>query len=368
VSIVVDAFENDNRMARMAMSLAERHEVVVVGFVRGNLKERESLGQASVSRIRLTNWPSGKFFNLFRLGEYALRAVIRHRRADIWHCNDFEAFAIGCLARMTRPSLKLVYDCHEYETERYFLRGWRKRFVKFWERRLIRFADAVITVSPGIMREYERLYGRLNIHLVRNTPHLREMISSRVLRDKFGIRDDQRIFLYQGMISGGRGIEVLLEAFEDMPDDRCVLVIMGFGKLEHLVKAKADRSPIIFFHPAVPYSEINRYSGSADVGLNTPQNHCLSYYYCLPNKLFEYIQSGIPVLTNNLPDCRTLVEQERVGEVIEEFTPDGVRQAVRQMADADLGLYRENLISARERHHWDEEVNRLFAVYSSVGA
>jgi len=368
ISILLDTFENDNRVARMATSLADQHDVTIVGLHRGNLKEREELGKVMVHRVRmrLNILPSGKFFTFFKLTEFSIKAILKYRKADIWHCNDFEAFALGCMAKLTRPRLKLVYDCHEYETERYYIKGVVKKLVIFWERRLIRFAAAIITVSPGIMAEYRRLYGDLNIHLVRNTPHLKPIEHSNVLRETFGIKSDQIIFLYQGMINPGRGIEILLDAFQKMSDDRCVLVVMGRGKLEALVRSAAAESPRIFFHPAVPYHEINRYSGSADVGLNTPQNHCLSYYYCLPNKLFEYIQAGIPILTNNLPDCRTIVESENIGEVIEEFTVDGVIAAVQKIRSSDLELYRSNLLGARERYHWQLEQERLFSAYESI--
>jgi glycosyltransferase involved in cell wall biosynthesis len=372
VSLVINNFKNDNRVHRMALSLSERgHTVRVVGLCKGDVAMREIANGVDVHRIRVRSLAlpdHNKFFGAIKYTEYFIRVILLYRKWDIWHCNDFEAFLLGLMAKLTRPRLILVYDCHEYEAERYSLGKWMRKFVSWGERNFIRYAAMVITVGPSIMREYERLYGTLNIHLVRNTPHLKPIQSSQVLRQHFGIRPDQKIFLYQGMISGGRGIEVLLEAFSRMPDDRCVLVVMGYGALEELVRKHAESSAVIFFHPAVPYGEINRYSGSADVGLNTPQNHCLSYYYCLPNKLFEYIQSGIPVLTNNLPDCRSLVEGEQIGEVIEEFTPAGVAQAVSRMAQADLTTYRSNLLRAREKYHWDEEVKAMHAAYSTIGA
>jgi glycosyltransferase involved in cell wall biosynthesis len=372
VSLVINNFTNDNRVHRMAHSLSERgHTVRVVGLLKGDVKEREVAKGVDVHRVKVKSLilpDHNKFFGAIKYTEYFIRVIWLYRKWDIWHCNDFEAFLLGLMAKLTRPKLVLVYDCHEYEAERYSLGKWMKRFVSWGERNFIRYAALVITVGPSILKEYQRLYGVRNIHLVRNTPHLKPMEYSNVLREKFGIRSDQRIFLYQGMISGGRGIEVLLEAFSRMTDERCVLVIMGYGKLEQLVKDAAEKSPLIFYHPAVPYSEINRYSGSADVGLNTPQNHCLSYYYCLPNKLFEYIQSGIPILTNNLPDCRSLVLSEQIGEVIEEFTPEGVIDAVGRMKSADLNVYRQNLIRARERFHWDEEVKRMYEAYETIGA
>ncbi|MEN9347071.1 MAG: hypothetical protein RLZZ77_582 [Bacteroidota bacterium] len=370
ISLVLNNFKNDNRVYRIAKSLQDKgHEVSVVALKKGEVSEREVFQGLPVHRIVLksSSLPNNnKLFGAIKYLEFFLKVIFTYRKVDVWHCNDFEAFLVGALAKMTRPKLKLVYDAHEYERERLGQSKWVSKFVALGERLFIRWTEIVITVGPSIKKEYERLYAISNVFLVRNTPHARPKEKHDVFRQKLGLRVDQKIFLYQGVINSGRGIEVLVEAFEKRTSDNAVLVVMGYGTKAQLVMDAAQKSKIIYYHPAVPYEEIITYSSSADVGLNTPQNHCLSYYYCLPNKLFEYIQAGIPILSNNLPDCRALIESYGIGEVIDPYTADGVNAAVDMMLSADFTAYHRGLDKAASELHWDKEVEALYAAYQSV--
>jgi glycosyltransferase involved in cell wall biosynthesis len=370
-SVLLTNFKNDNRVFRIADSLQSKgHEVKIVAWKKGDVEEYENFNGVNVHRIVLkwVSWKSkSKWFGAIRILEFFYRSIKLYRKYDAWHCNDFEAFMVGRVAKMFNPKLKLVYDCHEYETERYGKSKLERRVTAFLERRTIHKADVVITVGPSIRKEYIRLYGLKEVFLLRNTPHKMSFPKGEVFREKFGIRKDQMIFLYQGMLAGGRGVEVLLETFLNRKSDDAVVVFMGYGNMEQPIREAAEKSPIIFLHPAVPYEQIFSFTCSADVGLNTPQNHCLSYYYCMPNKLFEYIQAGIPVLTNDLPDCRELVLTEGVGEVIPHYDVHGVNEAIALMQKKSLQSYTPALNQAKEKLHWDNEVKVLFEAYSRIG-
>jgi glycosyltransferase involved in cell wall biosynthesis len=259
-----------------------------------------------------------------------------------------------------------VYDCHEYERERQGMPKLVKLFVKTFEGVLIPLASQVITVGPSIKKEYERLYGLKNVHLVRNTPHLMPVVKHNKFREVFPIRDDQKIFLYQGMLTPGRGIEIMLETFKLREKQDAVLVIMGHGKMKDLVEQSVAGQDKLFYHPSVPYEMIHTYTSSADVGLNTVQNTSLSYYYCLPNKLFEYIQCGLPILTNALPDCMALVQQEHIGHVIQTYTTAGFNQAIDEMLEQDWREYHQNLARIKPMYQWDVEIEALKNVYSPL--
>jgi glycosyltransferase involved in cell wall biosynthesis len=368
--LVLNNFVNDNRVQKIASSLGQhQYDVTVVAFLKGAVEEKESHPNYKVHRIRLksSGLPSGnKIFGAIKYLEFIFKTIRHYRSYDIIHCNDFEAMFIGVCVKCTRPKLQLVYDCHEYERERTAM-----NFVKKWSTRMlepivIRFARQVFVVSPGILSEYQRLYPSAKTDLLMNVPHIQEFDNQHLLRKAFGLRDDQRIYLYQGALTVGRGIEVLLDTFSNFQQDHRVVVFMGYGPLVEKIKSVAANHPCVYYHPAVAYSEIMNYTSGADFGLNTPQNVSKSYYYCLPNKLFEYIHAEIPIITNNLYDCRLLVEAEQIGTVISTFDREGITQAIVTAESLDRPRIIERMKTIKARYTWQEEEQKLLAYYAQI--
>jgi glycosyltransferase involved in cell wall biosynthesis len=224
----------------------------------------------------------------------------------------------------------------------------------------------VITVSPSIQEFYKKKYNLPSVALVRNLPNEMQVSHSNTLREKLGLNKDQMVFLYQGMLGKGRGIEVLLNAFQARTTTDAVIVFMGFGALKEQIQEYASRSENVFFVPAVSYAEIPVYTGSADVGVNSVEPTCLSYKYSLPNKLFEYIQSEIPVLTNPLPDCAALVNEYKVGRVIPVWNPSAINEVIDDLLKEDLSVYLEHLKLAKKILNWEVEEQVLISAYKSI--
>ena len=370
ISLLVTNFTNDNRVYRMAKTLSQNgFPTTVVAWKKGEVAEKENFNGVEVERIVVS---SGllKRLNMVvgavQYFEYALRVVSRYRKVDAWHCNDYEAFIIGVFAKITRPKLKLIYDCHELESHRNGKGPFMRFAIRTLEKLFIPWSELVITVSPSIQEFYKRKYNLPFVALVRNLPNEMQISHSNTLREKLGLKNEQRVFLYQGMLGKGRGIEVLLNAFENRRSSEAVIVFMGFGALKEQIKGYAARSENIFFVPAVSYAEIPLYTGSADVGVNSVEATCLSYMYSLPNKLFEYIQSEIPVLTNPLPDCAALVNEYKVGRVIPVWNVVGINEVIDDMVKEDLSLYEDHLKSAKKILNWEVEEQVLISAYKSI--
>lgn len=370
ISLLVTNFTNDNRVYRIAKTLSQNgFPTTVVAWKKGEVAEKENFNGVEVERIVVS---SGllKRLNMVvgavQYFEYALRVVSRYRKVDAWHCNDYEAFIIGVFAKITRPKLKLIYDCHELESHRNGKGPFMRFAIRTLEKLFIPWSELVITVSPSIQEFYKRKYNLPFVALVRNLPNEMQISHSNTLREKLGLKNEQRVFLYQGMLGKGRGIEVLLNAFENRRSSEAVIVFMGFGALKEQIKGYAARSENIFFVPAVSYAEIPLYTGSADVGVNSVEATCLSYMYSLPNKLFEYIQSEIPVLTNPLPDCAALVNEYKVGRVIPVWNVVGINEVIDDMVKEDLSLYEDHLKSAKKILNWEVEEQVLISAYKSI--
>ena len=98
--------------------------------------------------------------------------------------------------------------------------------------------------------------------------------------------------------------------------------------------------------------------------MNTVQNTSLSYYYCFPNKLFEYIQAQLPILTNDLPDCAALVKENQIGHVIKDYSISGFQTAIDEMLQLPLEDFQKGLKMLKPVLHWEEEVKHMHAVYA----
>lgn len=370
ISLLVTNFKNDNRVYRMAKSLSQHgFPTTVIAWKKGDVAEKENFNSVEVERVVVSS-DKWKRLNLIigaiQYFEFAFRVISRYRKADAWHCNDYEAFVIGVLAKITRPRLKLIYDCHELESHRNGKGALMRFAIRTIEKLFISWAELVITVSPSIQEFYKRKYNLSFVALVRNLPNEMQILHTNTLREKLGLKDNQMVFLYQGMLGKGRGIEVLLNAFDSRKTTDAVIVFMGFGALKEQIEAFAARNENIFFIPAVSYSEIPMYTGSADVGVNSVEPTCLSYKYSLPNKLFEYIQSEIPVLTNPLPDCIALVNEYKVGRVIPVWSADAINEVVNDVLKEDLSVYQPHLKSAKKILNWEVEEQALISAYKSI--
>lgn len=365
-NIVLNDFTNDSRVLKNSKSLSKLgYKVTVVAMHNQGLAEKEFIDLFSVDRIslRTRGWPKLKPIQLIKYFEFLFRAFWRNRRVDYVHCNDLDALPVGLLIKLFGNGVKVVYDCHEYEAEIHGLMGVKKKLKKLLEGVLIRFADEVITVSDSIANEYVRLYSIQKPHLVLNCPAYKKQDKKNIFRETLLIRDDQTIFLYQGGLGKGRGIEMLLEAFSSVESDKNVLVCMGYGSLEKQIKEKAEQYKTIFFHPAVSPDVLLNYTSSADYGVSFIEDTCLSYRYCLPNKIFEYLMAGLPVLTSNLYEMKRLVETEGIGLVAKDNTVEGFKQAVIDSLQQDYVTIQHNVFEASKKYCWEEQEKVLKEIY-----
>lgn len=368
-NVVLNDFTNDSRVWKISNSLTQLgFEPLVVAMHSEGLALDECVDGVEVTRIKLRSraWSKWKPIQLLKYLEFMFRAFWRYRTFDVIHCNDLSALPIGVLIKLFSRNASVVYDCHEYQTEVKSLHGVSKQLSKYLERFLIRYADQICTVSDSIANEYTRLYNIPKPHLVLNCPRYIEQDKRNFFRDELGIRENQTIFLYQGGLGKGRGIELLLEAFSGLESDQNVLVCMGYGMLEALVQEKAARYDTIFFYPAVSPSVLLSYTSSADYGILFYEDTCLNHRYCSPNKIFEYLMAGLPVLTSNLFEMKRLVETEGVGIVAEKNTVEGFKQAVEASLLQDYSLIQENVFATRKKYCWEEQEKVLEKMYRGL--
>jgi len=367
-SIVLNNFKNDSRVLKENISLQKAgYDVKVVALHEKPLKEFDDVQNIPVHRIKLKSrdWSKNKIIQLLKYFEFIYRVVKLYRNTDILHCNDLNTLPIGfIIKKFFNKNVKIVYDAHEYETEINGLKGIQKILTQKLEKYLIKYADKVITVSDAIADEYVKNYNIPKPALVLNTPPYKKIQKKDIFRETLNIPKDKTIFLYQGGLSKGRGIEILLDTFKNIDDKKTVIVFMGYGPLEELVKNASKEYVNIYFHKAVSPDVLLEYTSSADFGISTIEDSCLSYRYCLPNKIFEYLMAEIPVIVSNLFEMKRLVKDNNIGVVAEDNNTKGLNEAIEEAVLLDQNELQKNIQRVKEIYKWEEQEKVLLDVYT----
>lgn len=321
------------------------------------------------NRIRefLRKFHQGKTYISYWLKAKKLAVSLK---ADIYHAHDLNTL-IPAYWAAKKTHAKTVYDSHELFTE---IQTWgrvERYFYKKLEAFIIKRVDKVITINNSIagelMKRYHIEYPKV---IVNCPPPLKRGVSNAydsVLRNAAGIARDKRLVLYQGGFTQYRGLEELIEAFTHLDESFC-LVFMGYGKirdeLEVLVYSKGLNNSIKFL-PAVPQEELLKYTSSADLGVIPYKPVSLNNYYTLPNKLFEYINAGIPIIASDLPELRRIIKEYDIGYLFDPYKSESIADAIKYVF-SDKKRYdtiKANTTKAASEYNWNNESKKLLECY-----
>lgn len=311
---------------------------------------------------------------LFRRGclfyaEYNIRLFfyLLFHHFDLYVANDLDTLLPNFLiSRLKRK--RIVYDSHEYFCGELSIAD--RPFVKHVWQSIERFCfpklKDVITVSQSIVEQYEQEYG-IRPHLVRNippkaTPPLTEN------RASLHLPEDKRIVILQGNgLNEGRGGEELVDAMRFV-DEEAILLIVGNGTAIPLLKEKVKLLGLtdrVVFVPRVTPEKLYNYTCLSDIGIALDRDLSMNLRFSLPNKLFEYIKAGIPVVASNLIERARIIRQYQVGLIVENAQPESIAVTINNLLNDKL-LYdrlKANCQIAAEELCWENEEKVLEQIY-----
>jgi glycosyltransferase involved in cell wall biosynthesis len=372
----------DGRVMREATALVEEGFAVSIVDVE---HERNQPAEDLISGVHVKHVfpPSPFLLRCFKPWTF-LKAVQSHISstyqlikisADVYHAHDVTALPACYIAARSRRK-PLIYDAHELPLSEFDGSRWhqlKKLFTYILAAIIPRFAG-IITVSPPIARAISRRYHTTGVSLIRNVPPYRLIPKSDRLRDRFNLASEVRIALYQGNVQPNRGLDKLIQAASFLERD-IVIVIMGKGvgatqaQLEALVahEGVSDRVKIL---PPVPYAELLDWSASADIGLIIYQpDNSPNVQMCLPNKLFEYLMAGLPVLASPLDAVVDIIRTYEVGQVASSLVPKDIGEAINEMLRDPIAYthMRSNALEAAKCDLcWEKERQNLIGLYQSI--
>ncbi|MDA0194654.1 MAG: hypothetical protein O2887_03850 [Bacteroidetes bacterium] len=281
------------------------------------------------------------------------------------NCHHIEVLLLCWLLKWSTNG-KLIYDTHELETERHYYGPLKRSFYKILERILIKKIDFTIVVSPLIENWYVKTYNVQKIATVRNIPEVVDdrRSKSNVLREEFKIPVDHIIFIYQGGFISGRFIEELLQVFNQVEATKHI-VFMGYGYLVNEIIERCGYNSNIHYKAAVPPEEVEVVTRSADVGMCMIENVSLSYYYSAPNKLFEYLLSGLPVIHSDFPYISQIANDYDCGWKAS-FSVDKLVGLVNSIDKNSILKKKKKLNNIHKCLNWENEAQKMNSIYQGI--
>jgi glycosyltransferase involved in cell wall biosynthesis len=380
--LVQNPMTHDARVSKEAEALASSGcEVTVAAMSEGSLPENESVKNFTVKRI-MKPTPKSGFGLSARIKGVWLRnlAVIREARQTrpaVVHAHELYTLFTGWLAARLSGA-KLVYDSHELFVEKVIFNNGafrvKRRIWQFIEKALAPRAELVISDSEGVAQEMKARYGIKSIMPLLNCPALHNGAGAKSgkLRASLGVGPEIKIALYQGVVSPGRGLEQLIRGAKHLAPGILVAILGGTGheyerKLKEL--AVQEGADSIVFMDRVPYDELLDYTAGADIGLLPIEEICLHYELCMPNKLFEYLMAGLPVLAPDNPWMREVVAKNAVGVLCDTGKPESVAGAINSII-GNPEKYAKMASNARraaeEKFNWELESRKLVDAYREI--
>lgn len=295
--------------------------------------------------------------------------------ADIWH--GMWAGSLPAMDRLRRRhGGRAVYDSRDVYMESRNLASAPRvlRFLLSWfERRWARRMDRVITVNRPYAQLLATRFGMKAPAVVMNCPATwtPPVPQPDHIRNALGLDRGTAVVLYQGQFISERGIEQAMDAILEVAG--AVLVLLGYGDWEARFRARAAAAPYVgrvFLLAAVEPAELVSWTSSADVSVMPIQPTTLNHRHTTPQKLFESIAAGVPVVASDLPGMAEVVTEVGAGVLCDPTSPASIAAAIRQILDADpadrAAMRARILAAARDRYNWEAQVGVLRAIYEEL--
>ncbi len=307
-------------------------------------------------------------------------AVAAAPPADIHHAHDLEALP-AAVAAARRDGSRYVYDSHEIFMEWGSVLSapfWLRWLFGAWERRMARSAAAVVTINESIAADLVRRLQPNRLAVVHNCPPRWQPpdVPEDRIRQALRLAPGTPIVLCHGGFSPNRGLEETAEAMTGPGLERAHLVFLGYRAvfLEHILN-RTDLHGRIHYLPAVPPEDVPAWVAGADVDVMAILPNDLNSRLSTPNKLFESLAAGTPVVSSDLPERRRIILDEAhgpLGVLCDPTDPRAIARAIRAILEAPpeerAAMRARCLRAAHDRWNWETQSAQLLQLYEELAA
>lgn len=320
--------------------------------------------------------PATDLPEILDLGE-ALTDVLVELQPDVLHAHHpfvlATAFSVRDRLRATGHEAKVVYDARENfvgipENEQGSVR--RHAVLVAQERAHIRDCAGVSTVSDPIADVLQQRYALpRRPEVILNTPLRGGEVDGPTVRDAVGLGPDVPVLVYSGTISHARGIDTLVRGLALVPDAHLIIVSVPFPHpsipaLQDLA-AQLGVGDRLHVAPPVGQSQLVHYLSGADVAVHPMPGGSPNHDQALPNKLFEYLHAGLPLVVSDAKLMADFVRRHHVGQVFRAGDETSYAAAV-AAALADTRREVETVEQLAREYSWQAQEDRIRAYYAAI--
>ncbi|MGF1543090.1 MAG: glycosyltransferase [Parvularculaceae bacterium] len=396
--IVLNDIVHDSRVIKMAVAMRKIFdEVVLVGMAK-EAKPKPAGLKFFVEGVECRLFPN-HIKRVPRFGGEAEEIYLDRRQSvgldalakdiaefadefqpDCVHTHDMYAILIGRVlqsrAALAGRAMFWIHDVHEFVSGCSHIPLHRQQFALKLEREHLERADRVLTVTDALADKLHVLYPALSpVSVIHNTPerYPSEFSAVRTVRDVAEIPSGAPLAVYAGQVKEKRGVDRLPGVLVRIPELHLAIVTNNQGAYidwlaEQFRAHSVDKRVRII--PYVSHHQVSRYLTGADVGFIPIENYG-NAAVSLPNKLFEYVVAGLPVVAHELDALKVFFEQYPVGKVVDFDDADAAARATRELLDATFD--RLGFLAARDgilrEYVWEGQERRLLQVYlDAIGA
>lgn len=311
-------------------------------------------GPGTCTRFKL-RFKSGVLF--YASLQIALYKWLSRNEYDLIWSNDLDTLLPAVLVG-GKKGLPVVYDSHEYFTEAAGLTNapLKRRVWLAVEKMTIPYLGRMITVNSSIASKFSEKYG-VQVDVVRNMPELSEefpQMGDRSAFEEYGVPTDKPIMLMQGaFMDRDRGAAEAVSAVKHM--EGVTLVLVGAGIEWDEANERVEEPGLkgkLYCIPRLPYLKLKKLTASADVGLSLDKALHENYTLSLPNKLFDFIHAGLPIIASPMVEVKRIVEECGVGVVTAEVSDEAIAEAVYKALETPRETWFKSCMEARKKLHW----------------
>jgi glycosyltransferase involved in cell wall biosynthesis len=288
---------------------------------------------------------------------------------DIIHCHDLWVLPAAAILKKIHNG-RLVYDAHEYYAglEIFLHTQMRKKLWLFLEHRCMAHIDRLITVSQALGDQYRKHYVNLRqVNIILNVPKF-ESIPHTVLKQT--LKDAREILVvFHGHFKPGRGLENLIQAVKIVSGVK--LLLIGGGEIENRLRKIVQDEGLnyrVSFQNYIPTSELISTSAQADIGAVLFEPSSINYKFALPNKFFEYIMAGLPILASDIVTLRYYIMKYDIGVTVNPCDIEAIANSITKMKSdkQQFQKWKMNTLRAAKDLNWENEESKLIDIYQRI--